>query len=167
MAWQGGIRIKKLFVIVSVIIMSVVLCSCSKVSFNDNSSVDDSIISFDLSTQYEMAYKIILDKKKNLHTYVYENQDDVYKSYKSVLLTQEQYDDIIKKIENLGKFDENSDSAVYDYWTVNLQINTNNYFFTYGLSANKNYDNLVEDIINLSSIEIVDSRGNDIKPFKE
>lgn len=157
---------KKLFTITVVAALLIILCACSNSNLKDNGSVE-SVISFELSTQYERSYKVKLDTKKILHTYVFENGSDEYTAYKSIELSQAQYDDIIKNIDNLGKFDENSASAVYDYWTVNLQMNANNYVFTYGLSANKNYDNLVEDIINLSSIEVVDSRGNDIKPFEE
>lgn len=157
---------KKLFTITVVAALMIMLCACSNPNLKDNGSVE-SVISFDLSTQYEISYKVNLDTKRILHTYVFENGSNEYTGYKNVELSQGQYDEIINKIENLGEVDENSASAVYDYWTVNLQMNANNYVFTYGLSANKNYDNLVEDIINLSSIEIVDSRGNDIKLFEE
>lgn len=118
-----------------------------------------------MSTQYENSYKITLDTNRTLHTYVFENQSETYQTHKSIKLTQEQYSDIVNKVESLGEFDEKTDSAAYDYWTVNLNINSNNYCFTYGLSKNKNYDNLISDIIKLSAIEIVDSNGDSVVPF--
>lgn len=146
-----------------VILISVILCSCTNSNKNNENACMNSI---NLSTQYEKSYRITLDKNKTLHTYVFENQNNEYTSHKSIELMQEEYDNLIRQVETLGEFTVNSDSAVYDYWTVNLKINSNDYVFTYGLADNKNYDSLVENMIRLSTIKIIDSSGNNVLPFQ-
>lgn len=166
MVYQGGIPIKRLFIIVSVIVLSVLLGSCSMNIKNNSDKHADNVFSFDLSTQYETSYRISLDTDRVLHTYVYEDDSNTYTNYNCIKLTQEQYVAVKKQIDSLGKFDENFDTAVYDYWTVNLKINSEDYFFTYGLSANKNFDKFIDDMIDLSSIDVIDSNGNRIIPFE-
>lgn len=129
-----------------------------------NSAAAD--ISITLSTQNESTYKITLDKDRNLNTYVYENQSKDYSSNESVQLSQEQYDSLVEQVSNLGEFKENTDSASYDYWVVNLNVNSEEHNFTYGLAANENYDKLVQSIVELSPIKAVDSQGNGIVPFQ-
>lgn len=129
-----------------------------------NSAAAD--ISITLSTQNESTYKITLDKDRNLNTYVYENQSKDYSSNESVQLSQEQYDSLMEQVNSLGEFKENTNSAAYDYWVVNLNVNSEEHNFTYGLAANENYDKLVQSIVELSPIKAVDSQGNGIVPFQ-
>lgn len=148
-------------------LVALILTSCSgnnDLSKSETNKTAD--ISITLSTQNESTYKITLDKDRNLNTYVYENQSKDYSSNESVQLSQEQYDSLMEQVNSLGEFKENTNSAAYDYWVVNLNVNSEEHNFTYGLAANENYDKLVQSIVELSPIKAVDSQGNGIVPFQ-
>ena len=145
-------------------IIKIICVICMFVAFLSacGSSPDHSkqILSFRLTTQYEPSYMFLLTENKKL--IVTKEGESTAKESKSIYLSNEEYDQveqIIKKLESTSDI-----MGVNDYWEVELSVNNQSFYYTYGCSADKNFDEIIAMLIRYSPIDIIDRYGDLVEP---
>jgi len=144
------------------VLIVVILTSCTQTKINDGGEVESRVIRVELSERSEEGYLFqlesdVLKVTKGIRGLIdIEDEDLIEKErYGELRLSEDQSTELWSLVDQLEFFDSR-ETIVFGAWVVKAAMGDRRVETTYGIAEDKELDELVTKLIEISPIEIID-----------